>query len=167
MAIGKKQVNAMNLNRVVTVKTKAGEELAVCRFNGTQRDAYMTLMFEVRDRFKKDGVEAEGLKKLDAATMPAEQAKMFTDMEYRLIAMSIVDGDALAIGQVKPLFDSAEEVALQLEPETIREWVAVCNEVNGLGDKEERKIAADFTATPNGASGSSSPACADAPTSPG
>lgn len=165
MAIGKTKVNGMNLARVVIEKTKDGQELAVCRFNGTQRDAYMTLMFEMRDRFEKpeDG-EAPAF---DPATLKSDMAKAMTGMEYRLVCLSVVDGDELDKGRVVPMFKSPEEVAELLEPTTVNEWATICNRVNGIGNAAEKEVASDFTATPSGARGSGSPACAEGPTSPG
>lgn len=167
MAIGKTKVNAMNFKRVQLEKTASGEELAVCRFNGSQRDAYMSLMFALRDRFKKDGMAPEGLKDIKVETLTTEQAALFTEMEYKLIQLSVVDGDALAQDRLEPLFDSPDEVATQLEPAVVSEWAAICNRVHGLGEEEERTVAADFTPTPNAASGLPSPGCVEGQTSPG
>ena len=46
----------------------------------------------------------------------------------------------------------------------VKRWEALAD---GIGDAAEKEVASDFTATPSGASGSDSPACAAGPTSPG
>jgi hypothetical protein len=139
MAIGKKNVEQLNLSRVVLEKTVSGEDLAVCRFNGHQRDAFMSMMIDVRDRYKDDGAADT------PATLTAEKAKAMAALEYTLVAMCVADGDALADGKVTLLFGGPEEVSLKLLPETISEWVGLCQKVNGLGDKEEAKAASDFS----------------------
>ncbi len=173
MAIGKTKVATLNKDRIVFEKTASGDELAICRFNGKQRDAFMSLMFKAREQFGINTADtetpatAEEMKNRVLANLSVEKAQAMTNLEYRLLFLTVIDGDTLPDGDATPLFGSPEEVAEKLEPETIREWVALCQKVNGLGEAAEKAVAADFSKTPSDGSGSASPGCAAAPTFPG
>lgn len=169
MAIGKSKVTQMNISRVVEMPTSTGEKLAVCRFNGAQRDAFMSVMFELRDRFSgKD--PAQDIAKVDeknlAKTLTTEQLQGMMDMQYRIILLSVVDGDRLGDGVVVPLFDNIAQVADMLEPAVAKEWSDICNAVNGLGEDAVKKETEGFFATPKDEPGSASPVNAEGSTSP-
>lgn len=159
MLLGNDNLNTVS-GRHVLKTLENGMEVAVQLLSGKQRDGLVTILADLRNKLPpevvaalntSDKVSHETANRLGVSLETLDGLSLY---KRTLIAYAILDGAKLP-AHVQ-LFATPDDVAIA-DFRLTDQLETIAAEVNGLGNKEEERIRADFTDTRKDASGSNSP----------